>query len=92
MPKVFKFGAYSIYFWVNEGKPLEPIHLHVSEGNPVPNATKIWITSDGRCLICNNNSKIPRSALNGIIREIEHRIDEVIQLWHETFGEIKFYC
>ena len=39
MPQVFKVGAYWIYFWANEGKPLEPIHVHIAEGRPHQNAT-----------------------------------------------------
>ena len=34
MPQIFKVGSYLIYFWLNEGKPLEPIHVHVSERIP----------------------------------------------------------
>ena len=32
MPKVFDLGPYTIYFWVGEGNPLEPVHVHVTEG------------------------------------------------------------
>ena len=34
MPQIFRFGAYWIYFWTNECKPLEPVHVHVSKGSP----------------------------------------------------------
>ena len=44
MPQVFKIGSYWVYFWANENDPLEPIHVHVSQGAPSSNATKIWIT------------------------------------------------
>lgn len=44
MPQIFKIGSYLVYFWVNEGKPLEPIHVHVSKGIPSSSATKLWIT------------------------------------------------
>ncbi len=57
MPQVFKVGSYFVYFWANESNPLEPVHVHVSIGEPTPNATKIWITKHGRCLCCNNASK-----------------------------------
>lgn len=43
MPQVFRFGPYWVYFWTNENKPLEPIHVHVSEGHPSANATKVWV-------------------------------------------------
>ena len=56
MPQIFKVGRYVIYFWSNENIPIEPVYVHVSEGKPIANATKIWITSNGKCLLYNNNS------------------------------------
>ena len=63
MPQIFRIGPYSIYFWSNESDPLEPIHVHISEGRATSNATKIWITSTGKTVICNNNSHIPTNIL-----------------------------
>ena len=34
MPQLLRIGPYSIYFWSNEGDPLEPIHLK-GELNPL---------------------------------------------------------
>ena len=81
MPQVFKLGSYWVYFWTNENNPLEPIHVHISEGNPVPNATNIWITKDGRCSLANNNSKNPTVILNKLMRVIEARSTEIIEKW-----------
>jgi len=91
MPRVFKIGAYWVYFWSNENDPLEPVHVHVSEGKPVKNATKIWITSRGKCYLAHNNSNIPKTALKNIMRIIEARSDEVIVKWQAYFGKIDFY-
>ena len=41
MPQLFRIGSYWVYFWLDEGAPLEPVHVHVSEGRPTSNATKI---------------------------------------------------
>ena len=41
MPQIFKIGSYWVYFWANENEPLEPIHVHIAEGKPTANATKI---------------------------------------------------
>ena len=68
MPQIFKIGSYTVYFWMNEGIPLEPVHVHVAKGIPSKNATKIWITKHGKCLLCNNNPKIPKKTLNTIIK------------------------
>lgn len=92
MPQVFKIGSYWVYFWSNEGKPLEPVHVHVAEGSPVPNATKIWITRTGKCYLCNNDSHIPATALKNIMRIIEARSSEVLQKWAAYFDEATFFC
>jgi hypothetical protein len=92
MPQIFRIGSYVIYFWANENNPTEPIHVHVAEGKATPNATKIWITSKGNSLLCNNNSKIPDKMLRNIIRNIEANSDLIIAKWREQFGEIRYYC
>jgi hypothetical protein len=92
MPQIFKVGAYIIYFWANEGYPLEPIHVHIAEVVPTENATKIWITKSGKCLLCHNKSKIPLRTLKNIIEIIEARNHDVISKWHGFFGETNYYC
>ena len=70
MPQVFKIAGYTVYFWVNENNPLEPVHVHIAKGVPSPNATKIWITKSGKCLLCqtNNSESSCRSSKPGINR------------------------
>ena len=92
MPRVFKFGKYIIYFWTNENRPLEPVHVHIAEGTQQANATKVWITSTGETLLCNNNSKIPDRALRNMMDMIEAQSNYIIDKWKEIFGEVKFYC
>ena len=92
MPQILRIGPYIIFFWSNEGQPLEPIHVHVAEGDPRPNATKIWITSAGKTLLCNNNSNISPSVLKKIMRQIEANIDMIVNAWISYFGEIRYYC
>ena len=49
-------SGYTVYFWSNENN--EPIHVHVTKGKPTPNATKIWLTKSGGCIVASNGSKI----------------------------------
>lgn len=44
MPQIFRIGSYIIYFWSNEGNPLESVHVHIVEGQASANATKVWGT------------------------------------------------
>ncbi len=92
MPQVFKIGSYWVYFWSDENEPLEPIHVHVAQGKPVKNATKIWITKSGGCYLENNNSNIPNHVLNNIIKILEARSSEIVEKWIKFFGSITYYC
>jgi hypothetical protein len=65
MPKVLSFGQYVIFFWVGENG--EPIHVHAAIKRPSENATKIWLTKNGGCILAHNKSNIPKDDLNIII-------------------------
>ena len=84
--------GYKIYFWSNEN--CEPIHIHISKGNPTGNATKIWLTKCGGAIIANNNSNIPAGELKKILRIITDNYFLILDKWKNYFEgqEIKFYC
>ena len=92
MPQLLRIGPYSISFWSNENDPLEPVHVHISEGRANSNATKLWITSTGKVLLANNNSKIPENILKKLIRIVEANSGDIINEWLKRFGEIRYYC
>ncbi|MCI8634599.1 MAG: DUF4160 domain-containing protein [Eubacterium sp.] len=92
MPQIFRVGSYVVYFWSNKNNPVEPIHVHVSEGRAFASSTKIWITNSGKALICNNNSRIPDKVLKNIMRQIEANSEMILDRWREQFGEIRYYC
>ena len=92
VPSLFHISGYSIYFWTNEGRPIEPIHVHVAKGRPTPNATKIWISKDGKCVLCNNNSNVSDSDLSKIMKSVETNIEFVEAEWQAIFGEISYHC
>ena len=91
MPRIFRIGSYWVYFWANENEPLEPIHVHISEGKPRENSTKVWITKFGKCLAANNNSQIPSHTLRNIVRILEARSEEITNAWTDYFGEMHFF-
>ena len=59
MPSFPKLLGYNIYFWANEGKPLEPIHIHASKSIPNAKSTKFWLLSNGKFELADNSSRIP---------------------------------
>ena len=92
MPQVIKIGPYVIYFWLDEGRPLEPIHVHVTEGVPRANATKVWLTQSGKAILANNHSNIAAVDLRKLIRVIEANADLIREKWLDYFDEIRYYC
>lgn len=92
MPQIFRIGPYVVYFWSNESNPLEPVHVHISKGRASANATKLWITSVGKVLICNNNSIIPEKILKNLMRIIEANSEYIVDSWKKHFGEIRYFC
>lgn len=92
MPQLLRIGPYSIYFWSNENDPLEPVHVHISEGRATAHATKLWISSSGKVILSNNNSKIPNPILKRLIRIIEANSASIVKEWISHFGQIHYYC
>ena len=92
MPSIFEIFGYKIFFWSNENN--EPIHVHISKGKPVENATKVWLTKSGGCILANNNSKIPIKDLNEILGAISSNYFYIISKWKDTYqiDDVKFYC
>lgn len=92
MPQVIKVGAYTIYFWLDEGRPLEPIHVHIAEGVPRANATKVWLTQSGKAMLANRHSDIPATDLRKLVRIVEANADLIREKWLDYFDEIRYYC
>ena len=92
MPQIFRIAGYLIYFWSNESEPLEPVHVHITNGVPTANTTKVWITRSVKCLLANNASKIPDRVLRDLMAVIEARSGEVVKKWYEFHKEISYYC
>ena len=87
MPTFMRIFSYRIYFWSNENEPLEPVHVHISEGNPSANATKYWINSDGSIEQENNNSLIPLKDLRKIEKTLQEYSNDIIDAWTKYFNE-----
>lgn len=90
MPSIFTYKGYHIYFWMGDGS--EPVHVHVCKGKPSANATKIWVTSGGGCLLAHNKSKIPLRELNQIMLVVSADATRIVELWQSFFGRVAFYC
>jgi len=81
-----------VFFWSNETG--EPIHVHIGTVNPSANATKVWLTKGGGCIVASNNSKIPKADLNELLETVEDNFFLICSKWKEYFNldDIVFYC
>jgi hypothetical protein len=75
--------GYCIYFWSNENN--EPIHVHISKGNQMENATKFWITRNDIELV-HNKSQISANDLRKIKKYLWANRDSIIARWYQHFG------
>ncbi|MEE0419581.1 MAG: DUF4160 domain-containing protein [Lachnospiraceae bacterium] len=92
MPSLFMVSGYRVFFWSNENN--EPVHVHIAKGKPSPNATKVWLTKAGGCVMANNGSKIPTKELIELMEIVAAQYFMICAAWKEHFAEddIKFYC
>lgn len=92
MPSIFTVSGYKVFFWSNENG--EPIHVHIAKGKPTPNATKVWITKSGGCILADNGSNIPQKELNDLLEFISAQFFLICSEWKKFFleNEILFYC
>lgn len=92
MPSLFTICGYKVFFWSREDG--EPIHVHVAKGKPSPNATKIWLTKAGGCILASNGSGISSKELNEIMAIISAQCFMICSEWKKHFliDDIKFYC
>ncbi len=92
LPSLFEIGSFKVFFWSNENN--EPIHVHIGKGKPSSNATKIWLTSGGGCIIANNSGKIPQKDLNDLLEIISAQYFYICAEWKRHFRveDIKFFC
>lgn len=68
--------------------------MYISKGQPNKNATKIWLTRSGGCILANNNGNIPKKDLNKLLQVISAQYFLICSEWKKFFvtEKIKFYC
>lgn len=91
MPKILTFGQYVLFFWIAENG--EPVHVHAAIRKPTKNSTKFWLTSNGGCLLANNNSRIPEKDIRDLSKLITFNHRYICNQWIASFGNdsLKFY-
>lgn len=89
MPVFLRSSGYKIYFWSNEKG--EPIHFHITKGEPGDNDTKIWVLSNGSFQLAHNKGNVPNKDLSRIFAAMESYYFPFLDFWKTYFGDLKFY-
>jgi len=79
MPVVFRYKGYRLFFYSNEGEPLEPLHIHVRKGESV---AKFWIQP--RISVAESYG-IKSSELRKLIQVIGEKRELIERCWNEYF-------
>lgn len=90
MPIYIRTLGYKVYFWSNENN--EPIHFHITKGNPSENDTKVWVLSNGSFKIAHNKSQISSKDLSRIFSAMQSYYFDFLNFW-KTYhnSDIRFY-
>lgn len=59
--------------------------MHVSKGNPKPNATKLWLTKAGGCVLAHNDGRIPARDLRELMDIVSANHTSISQAWCKFF-------
>ena len=81
MPKLFLWNGISIFFFSNEGIPLEPCHVHVKKES---NLAKFWVGEKSISLA--ENYGFGSKELKEILIFIEENSLEIRRKWNEYFS------
>lgn len=92
MPSIFIVHGYRVYFWSNELG--EPVHVHIAKGDPVRNATKVWLTKSGGCVLAHNGGRIPTNDLRELMDIVAANHARICEAWCRFFvvADPSFIC
>ncbi|MCX7044739.1 MAG: DUF4160 domain-containing protein [Candidatus Sumerlaeota bacterium] len=80
MPVVFRNRGYRFFFYCNEGNPLEPIHIHVRNGE---RSAKFWLEPEISIAESYEMSSSELRRLMDVIKENKRLIQEY---WNDFFN------
>ena len=79
MPVVLRFDGYRFYFFSNEGRPREPMHVHVRKAERV---AKFWLEPEVRPA---GSYRMKSAELFRLKRVIDENKELIRRAWHEHF-------
>ncbi|MBI5655497.1 MAG: DUF4160 domain-containing protein [Geobacter sp.] len=79
MPIIFRYKGYRLFFFSNEGNPLEPLHVHIRQGGAL---AKFWVVPD---VAIAESYGMTSSELRELVEVVEQNRELIERKWHEYF-------
>ncbi len=80
MPVLLRLEGFKFLFYADEGRPREPVHIHVRHGR---DEAKFWLYPS---VSLSYNRGLSGPLLNRAQRLVEEHRDEFERAWHEFFN------
>lgn len=80
MPTVSRERGFRLFFYSDEGSPLEPCHIHVTNGD---GEAKFWVGED---IALAYNHGLNRRDLAFALMIVRARRTQIERAWHGFFG------
>lgn len=80
MPVILRYKGYKLFFYSNEGNPLEPLHIHVRKGESV---AKFWVAQEVNLA---SSYGLSATELNDIAQFVRNNREAIERAWNEFFG------
>jgi uncharacterized protein DUF4160 len=80
MPAVFRSGGFRFFFYSNEGRPREPAHIHVEQGN---SEAKFWLRP---AVSVAYNDGFNARTLRELANLVEANRERIEDAWNDFFG------
>lgn len=80
MPVILRYKGYKFFFFANEGKPREPLHIHVRKGEAT---AKFWLEPS---VSLSESYSMGSTELKELLEVVNQNKDLIKRSWNEFFG------
>jgi hypothetical protein len=80
MPTIFRHDGYRFFFFSDEGKPREPVHVHVRRGG---DEAKFWLAPE---VAVAESFGFNAAELNALLKLVIRERVRIERAWNDRFG------
>lgn len=80
MPVILRINGFKFFFYSNEGKPLEPAHIHVRNAD---GEAKFWLEDEVKL---SRNDGFDARTLKELTKMVQHNQTMFVEAWNDYFS------